>query len=189
MPRFGCRHALLFRDRFNFTGLDAAVTPALLEQICSTPGALSQVFGATHLVPPLKLTGSGSGWFERHPADADGVVMPLGGAPSGDITLALPHMQRAACSPTWLYTARQGAPAAGDALRRLDEETSTARPDCNMQWNIQVSCHINEHQSLLHSYHDADCNYHCTRLQLLRHVNRSASACIGLSLYDVNTLH
>ena len=62
VPYFERRHALLFRDRFNFTGLDAAVTPALLEQICSTPGALSQVFGTTHLVLPLKLTGSGSGW-------------------------------------------------------------------------------------------------------------------------------
>ena len=37
------RHALLFRDRFNWTGIHADVTPELLEQIGSTPGALSQV--------------------------------------------------------------------------------------------------------------------------------------------------
>jgi hypothetical protein len=37
------RHALLFRDRFNMTGIIANVAPPLMDQLSSTPGALSQV--------------------------------------------------------------------------------------------------------------------------------------------------
>ena len=32
----------------------------------------------------------------------------------------------------------QGAPAAEDALQRLDEEASMGMPVCDTQWNIQA---------------------------------------------------
>ena len=42
-PALPCRHALLFRDRFNMTGVIADIAPPLLDQLSATPGALSQV--------------------------------------------------------------------------------------------------------------------------------------------------
>ena len=56
--RWGCRHSLVFRDRYNMTALEAPVAKTILKQLSHDPGALSQV---SMLLSLRKPEGQGSG--------------------------------------------------------------------------------------------------------------------------------